>query len=119
MLVFFFTHTPNTAIYTLSLHDALPILHFLTRPEVKALLAAPDQRSWFGRRDHVFLRVAAQTGLRLSEMTGLTRRDVTLGIGAHVRVIGKGRKERCVPLAKPTVATLKAWLREPPRGDAQ
>src|SRR5207248_4807750 len=65
MLVFFFTHTPNTAIYTLSLHDALPILHFLTRPEVKALLAAPDQRSWFGRRDHVFLRVAAQTGLRL------------------------------------------------------
>ena len=94
-------------------------VHFLTRPEVKALLAAPDQRSWFGRRDHVFLRVAAQTGLRLSEMTGLTRRDVTLGIGAHVRVIGKGRKERCVPLAKPTVATLKAWLREPPRGDGQ
>jgi site-specific recombinase XerD len=94
-------------------------VHFLTRPEVKALLAAPDQRTWFGRRDHLFLRVAAQTGLRLSEMIGLTRNDVTLSPGAHVRVIGKGRKERCVPLAKPTVAALKAWLREPPRGDGQ
>jgi site-specific recombinase XerD len=92
-------------------------VHFLTRPEVETLLAAPDQRTWFGRRDHAFLRVAAQTGLRLSEMTGLTRGDVTLSPGAHVRVIGKGRKERCVPLAKPTVAVLKAWLREPPRGD--
>ena len=92
-------------------------VHFLTRPEVKALLAAPDQRTWFGRRDHVFLRVAAQTGLRLSEMTGLTHKDVTLVPGAHVRVIGKGRKERCVPLAKATVTVLKAWLREPPRGD--
>ena len=95
------------------------LVHFLTRPEVEALLAAPDQRTWFGRRDHAFLLVAVQTGLRLSEMTGLTRDDVTLGTGAHVRVIGKGRKERCTPLAKPTVAVLKAWLREPPRGDGQ
>jgi len=95
------------------------LVHFLTRPEVDALLAAPDQRTWFGRRDHAFLLVAAQTGLRLSEMTGMTRKDVTLGTGAHVRVIGKGRKERCVPLAKPTVAVLKPWLREPPRGDGQ
>jgi site-specific recombinase XerD len=94
-------------------------VHFLTRPEVKALLAAPDQRTWFGRRDHAFLLVAAQTGLRQSEITGLKRDDVTIGTGAHVRVIGKGRKERCVPLAKPTVAVLKAWLREPPRGDGQ
>jgi site-specific recombinase XerD len=94
-------------------------VHSLTRPEVEALLAAPDRRTWFGRRDHAFLLVAAQTGLRLSEMTGLTRDDVTLGTGAHVRVIGKGRKERCVPLAKPTVATLKTWLRESPRGDGQ
>jgi site-specific recombinase XerD len=94
-------------------------VHFLARPEVKALLAAPDQRTWFGRRDHAFLLVAVQTGLRLSEMTGLTRNDITLGHGAHVRVIGKGRKERCVSLAKPTVAVLKAWLREPPRVDGQ
>jgi site-specific recombinase XerD len=94
-------------------------VHFLTRPEVKALLATPDQTTWFGRRDHAFLLVAAQTGLRLSEMTGITRKDVMLGTGAHVRVIGKGRKERCVPLAKHTVAVLRAWLREPPRGDGQ
>jgi len=94
-------------------------VHFLTRPEVEALLAAPDLRTWFGRPDHAFLLLAAQTGLRLSEMTGLTRDDVTFGTGAHVHVIGKGRKERCVPLAKPTVAVLKTWLREPPRGDGQ
>lgn len=95
------------------------LVHFLTRPEADALLAAPDQRTWFGRRDHAFLLVAVQTGLRLSEMTGLTRDDVTLGPGAHVHVIGKGRKERCTPLAKPTVAVLKAWLHEPQRGDGQ
>ncbi len=93
-----------------------PVVPFLTRPEVDALLAAPDQRSWSGRRDHAFLLVAVQTGLRLSEMTGLARQDVVLGTGAHVRVIGKGRKQRCVPLAKPTVAVLKSWLREPQRG---
>jgi len=59
-------------------------VHFLARPEVEALLDAPDQRTWFGRRDHAFLQVAAQTGLRLSEMTGLTRNDVSLSAGAHV-----------------------------------
>jgi site-specific recombinase XerD len=93
------------------------LVHFLTRPEVDALLAAPDQRTWSGRRDHAFLLVAAQTGLRLSEMTGLKREDLILAAGAHVRVIGKGRKERCTPLAKSTLAVLKAWLREPQRGD--
>lgn len=95
------------------------LVRFLTSPEVEALLAAPDRRTWFGRRDHAFLLTAVQTGLRLSEMTGLTREDLTLDTGAHVRVIGKGRKERCTPLAKPTVAVLKSWLREPPRGDGR
>ena len=93
------------------------LVQFLTRAEVDALLAAPDQRTWSGRRDHAFLLVAVQTGLRLSEMTGLTRGDLVLGAGAHVRVIGKGRKERCTPLAKSTRAVVKAWLREPQRGD--
>lgn len=92
-------------------------VHFLTRAEVDALLAAPDQSTWSGRRDHAFLLVAVQTGLRLSEMTGLKRDDLVLRAGAHVRVIGKGRKERCVPIAKSTLAVLKAWLREPQRGD--
>ena len=61
--------------------------------------------------------VAVQTGLRLSEMTGLKRADLIVGTGAHVRVVGKGRKERCTPIAKSTLAVLKAWLREPQRGE--
>jgi site-specific recombinase XerD len=92
---------------------------FLTRPEIDAMLAAPDQRTWFGRRDHALLLVAVQTGLRLSELTALARHDVTVGTAPHVRVVGKGRKERCTPLAKPTIAVLKTWLREPARGPEQ
>ena len=52
------------------------LVHFLSRPEIDALLGAPDQATWFGRRDHGFLLVAVQTGLRLSELTGLQRGDV-------------------------------------------
>jgi len=95
------------------------LVRFLSRPEVDALLAAPNRQTWLGRRDHAFILVAAQTGLRLSEMTGLQRQDILLGTGSHVRVIGKGRKERCTPLAKPTVSVLKTWLREPQRGSQQ
>ena len=94
------------------------LVSFLTRPEVDALLAAPDRCTWSGRRDHAFILTAVQTGLRLSEMTGLRHEDLILGAGAHVRVIGKGRKERCIPLAKSTLAVLQAWMREPQRGDA-
>src|SRR5215468_4029563 len=93
------------------------LVSFLSRPEVDALLAAPDRRTWSGRRDYVFMLTTVQTGLRLSEITGLKRGDLVLDAGAHVRVLGKGRKERCVPLAKSTVAVLKTWLREPQRGD--
>jgi site-specific recombinase XerD len=87
---------------------------FLTRPEVEALLAAPDQYTWSGRRDHAMLLLAVQSGLRLSELTGVRRDAVILGVGAHVRVVGKGRKERATPLTKQTVAVLRAWLREIP-----
>jgi site-specific recombinase XerD len=100
-----------------ALRHVLTLVQFLTRAEVDALLATPDQRTWFGRRDHAFLLVAVQTGLRVSEMTGLTREDVVLGTGAHVRVIGKGRKERCTPLARSTRLVVKAWLHEPRRGN--
>ena len=93
------------------------LVQFLTRLEVDALLAAPDRRTWSGRRDHAFILLAVQTGLRLSEMSGLQRQDMIPGTGAHVRVIGKGRKERCTPLARSTLVVLKAWLREPQRGD--
>jgi site-specific recombinase XerD len=88
------------------------LVNYLTRPEVEALLATPDQRTWSGRRDHAFLLVAVQTGLRLSELTSLQSVDVKLDTGSHIRVIGKGRKERCTPLTKQTVAVLKVWLRE-------
>ncbi len=92
---------------------------YLTRSELDALLDAPDRRTWSGRRDYCWLLVAVQTGLRLSELTGLTRQDVHLGTGANVHVVGKGRKERCTPLTKPTSAVMHAWLKEPPRRDSQ
>lgn len=96
------------------------LIHFLTRPEVKALLAVPDKRTWGGRRDHALLLLAVETGLRVSEITGLTREDVTLGTGGHVNVVGKGRKQRVTPFSKQTAAILKAWIKEPdgPNGDA-
>ena len=93
------------------------LVPFLTRAEVDALLAAPDLGTWSGRRDHNFMLLAVQTGLRLSEITGLKREDIIFGAGAHVRVIGKGRKERCTPIARSTVKVLKGWLREPQRSD--
>ncbi|MBV9249610.1 MAG: site-specific integrase [Acetobacteraceae bacterium] len=95
------------------------LVDFLTRPEIDALLATPNQKTWLGRRDHAFLLTAVQTGLRLSEMTGLRHEDVSLGVGAHVHCHGKGRKERCTPLAKSTSAVLKAWLREQGREDSK
>jgi site-specific recombinase XerD len=63
------------------------LVPFLSRQEVDALLAAPDQRTWSGRRDHALILLAVQTGLRLSELTGLHQRDLQFGTGAHVRVI--------------------------------
>jgi site-specific recombinase XerD len=65
-------------------------VHFLTRPEIEAILAAPDQTTWLGHRDYALMLVAAQTGLRLSELTGLDRDAVHFGAGAHVRCTAKG-----------------------------
>ena len=90
-----------------------PEVSYLTSPELDALLAAPDRGSWTGRRDHALLDMAAQTGLRVSELTGLRNCDVELGTGAHVSCTGKGRKQRCTPLNKSTVAVLRTWMREP------
>ena len=88
------------------------LVNYLTRPEVEALLASVGKSTWVGRRNHALLLVAVQTGLRLSEITGLRQKDVMLGVGANVRCEGKGRKERCTPLTKPTVTVLKAWIKE-------
>jgi len=96
--------------------QARAMINFLIREEIEALLAAPDQHTWNGRRDHALLRLAVQTGLRLSEVTSLNREALALGTGAHVRCYGKGRKTRCTPLTKQTAGVLKAWLKEPARG---
>lgn len=94
------------------------MVHFLDRAEIEALLKSPDRSTWIGRRDHSLLLLAVQTGLRLSELIGLDRTSVTLGRGAHVRCIGKGRKERCTPITRYVSATIKAWLAEPLRCDS-
>jgi site-specific recombinase XerD len=88
------------------------VVSFLADEEIDALLAAPDTSRWIGRRDHALLLTAVQTGLRVSELTGLRCRDVHPGPGAHVRCLGKGRKQRCTPLTSQTVAVLRAWLGE-------
>lgn len=85
---------------------------FLTPPEIDALIAAPDQQRWEGRRDRALMLLAVQTGLRVSELTGLNCGDVTLGAGAAVRCEGKGRKQRAVPLTDPVEVLLRAWLAE-------
>jgi site-specific recombinase XerD len=88
------------------------LVSYLTEHEITALLAAPDRRSWTGRRDHALLMLACQTGLRASELIHLTVSDVHLGTGAHVSCLGKGRKQRITPLTAATVAALRAWLAE-------
>ena len=98
-------------------YDHRPV-GYLTRPEIEALLAAPDPQTWHGRRDHAFLLMAMQTGMRLAEMTSLCRQDLELGNGAHVRCQGKGRKERCTPFPPETVKVLKAWFTVPARGNS-
>jgi len=89
------------------------LISYLTEPEVDALLACCDQTTWTGRRDHALLLLAIQTGLRISELIGLTRADVHLGPGAHVACHGKGRKDRITPLTSATVTALRDWLGEP------
>jgi site-specific recombinase XerD len=94
------------------------LIRFLTRPEVSALLAAPDQRTWYGRRDHALLLLAVETGLRVSEISSLKRESVALSTGAHVDVTGKGRKQRVTPFCKRTARVLKAWTKEPLKGNS-
>jgi integrase/recombinase XerD len=88
------------------------LISFLTEPELDALLNAPDRDTWTGRRDHALILLAAQTGLRASELLGLTCSDLHLGHGAYVNCVGKGRKQRITPLTRSTVAILGDWQRE-------
>ncbi len=97
-------------------YERAPI-DFLAQPEVDALLSSPDLSTWAGRRDRALILLAIQTGLRVSELSGLRCEDVVLGWGAHVRCMGKGRKERCTPLLKDVTAVMRSWLAER-RGEA-
>jgi site-specific recombinase XerD len=88
------------------------LLTFLTPTERKAFIAAPNLKTWIGRRDHALLIVAIETGLRVSELVILKCDDIVLQTGPHVRCLGKGRKQRCTPLMSQTVGVLRAWLKE-------
>jgi len=88
------------------------LVSFLTTDEVKALLAAPDRGTPTGRRDHALLLTAIQTGLRVSELTGLRCQDVHLGTASYLFTLGKNRKQRTVPLTSQTVKVLTSWLKE-------
>jgi site-specific recombinase XerD len=89
-----------------------PTVAFLNAAEIDALVNAPDHTRWEGRRDRALLLLAVQTGLRVSELTGLNCGDVTLGTGGYVRCQGKGRRHRAVPLTTPTEAVLSVWMSE-------
>ncbi len=93
-------------------HFEKTIVSFLTPSEVDALIGAPDESTWEGRRDRAMMLLAVQSGLRVSELIGLNCSDVTLGTGSHVRCTGKGRKQRAIPLTESTQLVLRAWLRE-------
>jgi len=93
-------------------HDQT-ILTYLTAPEINALLASPQRSTWTGRRDHLLMLVMITTGVRVSEVTGLTRADVhTAKPAAHIASHGKGRKTRITPLDTTTTAAARAWLAE-------
>ena len=85
---------------------------FLSEEEAEAIIGATNRSTWTGRRDHALLVLDLQTGLRVSELTGLVGDDVHLGRGPHVRCHGKGRKDRATPLRAQTVEVMRAWLSE-------
>lgn len=88
------------------------VIDFLHREEINAVIAAPDLSSWYGRRDRAILVLMLQTGLRVSEVITLACGDIGLGVGAHVRCMGKGRKERATPIRKDSIKVLRDWLNE-------
>jgi site-specific recombinase XerD len=120
----FFTYASYRApdsISTISQVLAIPakrtkttLVSFLTGPECEALIAAPDTSTWIGRRDRLLLHLGIQTGLRVSELAGLRVGDIQIGPHSQLECVGKGRKQRVIPLQKNTVKLLGAWLKELP-----
>lgn len=120
----FFTYASYRApdsIATISQVLAIPakrtkrtLVSFLTGPEAEALIAAPDSSTWIGRRDRLLLHLGIQTGLRVSELVGLRIDSIQIGPHSQLECLGKGRKQRIIPLQKNTAQLLTAWLSELP-----
>jgi site-specific recombinase XerD len=91
-----------------------PLIGFLSREHVEALLDAPDSSTWSGRRDRVMFATLYNTGARVSELVGMRIADLTLVPAAAVRIRGKGRKERCIPLWRRTAEQLRGWIQHLP-----
>lgn len=118
----FFTYASYRApdsIATISQVLAIPakrtkttLVSFLTAAEAEALIAAPDTGTWIGRRDRLLLHLGIQTGLRVSELVSLRISDVQIGPHSQLECLGKGRKQRIIPLQRNTTALLTAWFRE-------
>jgi integrase/recombinase XerD len=99
-------------------HDRA-IVCYLDEQETAALLAAPDQARWIGRRDHALMTLTVQTGLRVSELITLRCQDARLARAPHIQATGKGRKQRITPLTKHTTDVLRCWTRERAGGPNQ
>jgi site-specific recombinase XerD len=89
-----------------------PTITFLTAEQIDALINAPDLTRWEGRRDRALLLTAVQTGLRVAELIGLNCADLSVGAGAAISCLGKGRRHRAVPLTAPSEAVLRVWTAE-------
>lgn len=96
-----------------------PLVGFLSREHVEALLAAPDPSTWSGRRDRIMFATLYNTGARVSELIGMRIADLALAPAAVIRIRGKGRKERCVPLWRRTARQLRDWLQHLPHSPEQ
>lgn len=96
------------------------LVSHLTRAEMQALLDAPNPRQVAGIRDRAMLHLAFAAGLRVSELVSLRLDQIDRQTVASIHVMGKGRRERVLPLWKETTAALKAWLAvRPASGDAE
>jgi len=93
-----------------------PLLGFLSKGEIQAILDAPPPDRWTGQRDRIMFATLYNTGARVSELTGLRVADVVLDGSACVHLHGKGRKDRSVPLWRTTTTQLRHWL---PRIDSR
>jgi len=96
-----------------------PLIGFLSRKQIEAILAAPDANAWTGRRDRVMLTTLYNTGARVSELIGMRVGDFQLDASPAVRIRGKGRKERSVPLWSSTAKQVRRWLNELHHGPEQ